>query len=153
MSNLIKEVSFRCHYSGKNNWENDDDDDISCYINIESPEDDILGQQFPDEIVIPFNEILIKYMYPLSKSVVLGFKSNNDIGFTRAELARKICDGYHQIYNEEESAVGNPGNISGMLNRASSEGHYGIYGHHIGDLVLHSVRQIDGNMFGLGVDS
>ncbi len=149
MSNLIKEVSFRCHYSGKN-WT--DDDDISCYINIESPEDDILGQQFPDEIVIPFNEILIKYTYPLSTSVVLGFKSN-DIGFTRAELARKICEGYHQIYNEEESAVGNSGNISGMLNRASSEGPYGIYGHHISDLLLHSVRQINDNLFGLDVDS
>ena len=149
MSNLIKEVSFRCHCSGENNWT--DDDDMSCYINIESPEDDILGQEFPDEIVIPFNEILIKYTYPLSKSVVLGFKSDN--GFTRAELARKICEGYHRIYNEEESAVGNPGNISGMLNRALSEGPYGIYGHDIGDLLLYSVRQIDGNMFGLGVDS
>ena len=146
------QVEFQSRYSGKSNWDNVDDDDISCYISVESPEGDIKGQRYPDEIVIPMKEIRIQYTYPLSNSVIMGFDADNGTGFTRAELARKVCDGYKRIY-DAENAVGDPGRIPGMLNRAKSDGPYGIWGHDIGDLVLHEVRQINGNLFGLGVDS
>jgi hypothetical protein len=97
-------------------------------------------------------EINIEYSYPLSNSVIFSFITNNQLGFTRAELAKKICDCYKQIYDAED-AVGYPGHIPGMLNRNESNGQYGIWGHDIGDLLLHSVYQVNDNLFKLGVDS
>lgn len=146
------QVKFQSRCSGKSNWDDVDDDDISCYISIESPDADIKGQRYPDEIVIPMNEIRIQYTYPLTNPAIMIFNSDKETGFTRAELVRKVCDGYKKIY-DAENAVGDPGYLTRFLNRAKSDGPYGIWGHYIGDLVLHEVRQIEGNLFGLGVDS
>ena len=154
-SDKIKVTFYGNLYRNVKDWTdvewNEVGEDNSGYISIEHP--NIEGQRFPDEIVIPMNEIRVEYTYPLSKRTVMFFNADNETGFTRAELARKVCEGYQKIYQIEEEAVGNPGNLPGMLNRATSEGPYGIWGHDIQDLVLHTVRQIDGNLFGLGVDS
>lgn len=134
----------------------DDDDDVhTCpYINISDPDENIKNQEFPDEIVIPMKEIRIEYSYPLDDPVVFTYNSDANTGFTRSELARKICEGYQRIYKEEDEAVGPTGNVSSiMLNRAQSAGPYGIWGHHISDLALHSVYQIENDLFGLVVDS
>ncbi len=40
-----------------------------------------------------------------------------------------------------------------MLNRETTHGPHGIWGHSLGDLVLHTVSQVKGNLFDLGVDS
>lgn len=40
-----------------------------------------------------------------------------------------------------------------MLNRETTTGPHGIWGHSLGDLVLHTVEQIEDNLFSLGVDS
>lgn len=145
------EVTFASNH--EDNYYYDDDDNVSPYISVANPEDDIKGQLHPDEIVIPMKEIRIEYSYPLSTRAIFFYDADNGVGFTRAELARKVSEGYQRIYREEDEAVGNPGNIPGMLNRETSDGPYGIWGHGIGDLALHTVRQIEGNLFGLGVDS
>lgn len=144
MANKIV-VSFSHRYDDSIDWE--DDYNISPYITIESPEYDIAAQLFPDEVVIPMNKIKVYYDYPLSIPATFEFKADQEAGFTRAELARKICRGYQKIYQEEDAAVGDPGH------RAQSEGPYGIFGHDIGDLVLRTVKQIDVNLFSLEVDS
>src|SRR5690606_11606424 len=111
------------------------------------------GQRNPDEIVIPMKEIQIVYEYPLEDEVLKTFNSDKSEGFTRAHLARVISQGYHEIYDEEERVVGNPGHVSGMLNRAKSTGPYGIWGHDLEDLALYGVEQREGNIFDLLVDS
>jgi hypothetical protein len=54
---------------------------------------------------------------------------------------------------EDETSGGNPGHIPGMLNRNTSEGKYGIWGHDIGDLLLCSAYVDDSGKITLGVDS
>ena len=147
MTNKIT-VKFEKRYNNNNGW--DDEDNVSPYISVKNPEEDIKEQRFPNEIVIPMKKIRVTYNYPLSNKVT--FKAAKE-GFSTAEVARKVCEDYHRIYKEEETAVGNPGNIPGMLNRVSSSGPYGIWGHDIGDLLLRTVTQVDDNLFSLGVDS
>ena len=151
---MIKEnikVEFEYRYDDQLGW---NEDNTSPYISMSDPESSVIGQRSPDEIVIPFKTIRVLYTYPLENSVIYTFEAVNGEGFTRAELARKIASGYQRIYREEDEAVGVTGNINQfMLNRAQSHGPFGIWGHHIGDLVLHTVRQQSGNLFTLGVDS
>ena len=49
--------------------------------------------------------------------------------------------------------MGDPGHIQGMLNRESSDGPYGIWGHDIGDLVLGGVTDNGDGTFDLSIDS
>lgn len=99
-------------------------------------------------------KIRVRYDYPLSHDVTYEFEADTAAGFTRAHLAKKVAEGYQRIYREEDEAVGDPGTVNPMmLNRASSVGPHGIWGHYIGDLVLHTVTQVKGNLFELGVDS
>jgi hypothetical protein len=102
------------------------EDDIYPYIRIEDP----------DEIVIPMKEIRIEYDYPLTRSTVKFLTADNESGFTRIELARKISYGYQEIYQSEQDP--------GMLNRAASDEIWR-------DLVLNRVKQIESNLFGLSV--
>ncbi len=72
------------------------------------------------------------YTYPLSTPAKFEHKispemSVNDI----LSLGHKD---YHRIYAVEESSTGKVGNIPGMLNRQTSSGIYGIWGHSIDDL-------------------
>lgn len=97
-----------------------DEDDIFPYISVENPERDIVDLISPNQIVISMKEIRIEYDYALNRRTIKFFKADNEAGFTRIELARKICEGY-----QEESR----------------------------DLLLHTVQQIEGNLFGLTFDS
>jgi hypothetical protein len=99
---------------------------INPYISIADPDYEIKAQIHPDEIVIPMKEIRIEYSYPLNKPLIFFFESDNEIGFSRSELAQKICQKYQQIYE--------------------------IWGYVIGDLMLHTVTQVEGNLFKLSVD-
>jgi len=40
-----------------------------------------------------------------------------------------------------------------IMNRQTTAGPHGIWGHSLGDLVLHTVEQVEDNLFSLGVDS
>lgn len=56
--------------------------------------------------------------------------------WTQQQFIEAVRTAYKRIYQEEEAAVGNPGHASGLLNRAPSNGPYGIRGHDLADLVL-----------------
>ena len=150
------QVTFSRRYEPDAGWE--DEDNVSPYISLENPEEDIQGQRFPDEVVIPLPKIRVRYDYPLETETILSFDADTPAGFTRAHLARQIAAGYHRIYQEEEAVVGNPGHIPGMMNRKRSRGPYGIWGHDLGDLVLAGATQVaasgkDSDLFELEVDS
>ena len=98
----------------------------------------------PDTIVIARDEITITFDYPLEREAKLTF--TNPGGFSRYEFFRCVYKGYKNIYAQEEAVDGDPGMIPGMLNRARSDGPYGIWGHVMSDLFLEGViDKGDGN--------
>ena len=93
-----------------------------------------------EEIVVPRQDFAINYTYPLSKAFKFEHHTDNLGGFTRREISVQIMERYHKIYLEETEDVGKEtGNIDGILNRQTSNGRYGIWGHCIEDLYLHSL--------------
>ena len=116
----------------------------------------------PYTIVSPYKEITIKFDYPLEHEVELKFKSDKN-DFTRLEFWKCIHDGYTQIYKEETDAVGDPGRIcdqdnekgdhNNLINRASSTGPHGIWGHYITDLFIESVLEIKPSVYKLNMGS
>lgn len=92
----------------------------------------------PDEQVLPAGTYVIRIHYPVRTEfahLVTALK-----GFTRRTLVNTIVKCYVRMYAQEDKAVGDPGNIPGMFNRATSEGPYGIWGHCLGDLILHTAH-------------
>lgn len=138
-------VSFQSLWEGVD-W--DDQDDINVYIDVADPDEDIKKQRYPDEIVIPMKKIKVKYTYPLTENVTFDYETKNEIGFTRAELAKKVCEGYQKIYAHEEGVINDP-----TIKEKDKILPYEIWGHCIGDLLLYEVSQLEGNLFKLSVDS
>lgn len=91
------------------------------------------------------------YDYPLSVKASFPHKLTPEM--TGEDLLVLARADYERIYREEDEAVGNPGHIPGMLNRATSPGPYGIWGHDFSDLYFEGIevdedsRQIE---FGMG---
>lgn len=134
----------------------EDEDEKDPYISLAHP-GNLKKVENGDEFVTP-PVIIVEYDYPLSKEFYFVHCSLSPKGFTRAELALSISNTYKKIYRDEEDAAGNPGNVPGMMNRAESNGPYGIWGHDLGDLLLHTVILENGKKFNLplytlGIDS
>lgn len=105
----------------------------------------------PDTIVITRDNITITFDYPLSTSAKLTFTKLG--GFSRFDFFCCIYEGYKTIYDQEEDVDGDPGLIPGMLNRMSSNGPYGIWGHVMGDLYLEAVIDKGDGDYELGIGS
>lgn len=98
------------------------------------------GRKSPNlkEVVLPEGQYKLVITYPLSNPYEGKFKVGTK-GMTRAKLVEKVVKAYKKIYATEDEDVGaETGNISGMFNRATSEGRYGIWGHYMEDLMLHT---------------
>jgi hypothetical protein len=106
-----------------------------------------------DEVILPGKqEFLLQITYPLSIPYS-GIIKTPAKGMTRREVVNKIVECYERIYREEDEAVGKPTPmITGMLNRDTSDGPYGIWGHVLSDLMLHTLN-VAGNKLTVGVDS
>jgi hypothetical protein len=102
-------------------------------------------------LVTPVDRILIQFDYPLNNAIQLEFENTG--GFTALDFLRCVHEGYLRIYQEEEAAVGNPGHITGMFNRATSSGPHGIWGHDMEDLVLEGAMEIEPGKFELMIGS
>ncbi len=89
----------------------------------------------------------------MRRAVIVSYENKD--GFTRALLARLISDEYHNIYEiEEQTTDKSPALLSGWLNRNETNGAYGIYGHMIEDLLLHTLwYDPSTRVVRLGVDS
>jgi hypothetical protein len=103
----------------------------------------------PSEIVIASPIINIVIDYPVTNSAE--YKHENPGGFTRKLLAELIAGDYQLMYDEEEkTTVIQPGTLAPFLiNRNQTDGRYGIWGHDIGDLILHTATYFPetGNVF------
>jgi hypothetical protein len=114
----------------------------------------------PDQIVIPLQDIVVVYSYPFKDEFPHKHHTDNQEGFTRDEISTQIMARYAQMYQEEDQDVGPTGDMDPwrgihILNRAESKGRYGIWGHHIGDLYLHSLRKSETkeDEYYIGIDS
>lgn len=90
----------------------------------------------PDEIILKMRKISIIYKYPLSVKIMIDHRTLNPNGFTRRKLSEQIMKQYRLIYDDAENGTAS----------------YMIWGHGIGDLMLHSLY-IDNNEYTLGIDS
>lgn len=91
------------------------------------------------------------YTYPLS--VTAKFEHQLTPATSWIDILLLAKADYERIYKEEEGDVGNPGHIPGMLNRASSDGPYGIWGHDFSDLFFERVEVNEEDLtvnFGMG---
>lgn len=111
----------------------------------------IITDRNGSDLVIEAKLIKLEIDYPISKPVKFTFTS--DTGFTRKALAEIIANTYREIYDDEkDSTTVTPGNVPGMLNRNRTNGRYGIWGHDIGDLILHSAH-VYADVVAVGLDS
>jgi len=94
------------------------------------------------ELMIKNTTIKILFDYPFHSPQIIKFKSKN--GFTRRKLFNIISKKYQLIYDEEEQTKPknqSSGFIKGMLNRVTTTGKWGIWGHVIENLSLSLMRR------------
>lgn len=70
--------------------------------------------------------------YPLTRERQVEVIHDDGSAWTQDQFVAAVRKAYAEIYAAEPD----PGRIAGMLNRATSEGPYGIWGHVLSDLVL-----------------
>lgn len=106
---------------------------------------DQFNLESPDEIVIPEQNIYIAIDYPVRDTYTFHFVANTEKGFTREFLIDCICTQYEKIYVEENavckvSSIEERMRKGGLINRESTNGPYGIWGHDIEDLYLEGIN-------------
>lgn len=122
-----------------------DEEYVDPYINIADPAQGILDLINSDEEVAP-NRIELLYEYPLTEQEIRIHKQEKP--FTRRQLVLLVCEDYKKIYQEEDLSIPTPaGNIPGMYNRERSNGKYGIWGHHLDDLVLYQLKRKEDGVY------
>ena len=106
----------------------------------------------PSEIVIEDDEITIIFDYPLKCEFPLNFRSAG--GFSRRSLIEKIVNTYKTIYETEENTTTLPIETQAerakrlgsgrchLVNRANTDGTYGIWGHGLSDLFIEEITYI-----------
>jgi hypothetical protein len=133
----MNSIGFQVVYPDAPEGEYGSIDEPSPYIHLGKRfQESMTGLQNPDEVVLNTGEITVKFSYPLRTSHNIQLKSSHTDHFTRADLATAIAGKYKEIYREERRSVGK----------------WGIWGHCLDDLVLHTVSLRNG-VYMLGIDS
>ena len=136
LGKLVSTIDFQVQTDDLENFENG----RMPWIRIDSPEVDLLHLINKDEVVIPESRVALIIDYPLKAP--FAFMLFSDKGFTRGTLIRLISYQYRLIYEEEENTAKTktlPPGQRKIINRNTTDGIYGIWGHDIGDLVLTEV--------------
>lgn len=133
----------------------------SPYVHLAEPENNLKQMRNADVVVFTGTQLIVILDYPLREDVSFPISASSPRGFTRAELARKVAELYKRIYEEEAQtskiAVIPLKQRKGIINRNKTNGKYGIWGHDLSDLDLHTIeisRKADGTVVAhLGIDS
>mmetsp|Transcript_32899 Transcript_32899/g.50930 ORF Transcript_32899/g.50930 Transcript_32899/m.50930 type:complete len:251 (-) Transcript_32899:116-868(-) len=127
------------------------------WLRLSDPEEQLKYLQRPDEIVIDAPAIRVAYQYPFSGSFEFSEAAPDPCaGFSRSDLLATVAERYRKMYDEEiETATGPVGDGSGAfrMNRMTTNGKYGISGHDLGDLNLHTIMKAPDGIWLLGLDS
>lgn len=96
-----------------------------------------------DKLIIHDTSIQLCIDYPLNHAHYFPLESAT--GFTRRIIVEAIVKTYVHIYAEEketirEMAVIPASQRRGLINRNTTDGKYGIWGHDIGDLVIEGIE-------------
>lgn len=100
--------------------------------------DDPRWQLPPEWLDLPAGDYTFHYDYPLSREAE--FKHVLTERTTVIDILLLGAADYRTIYAEETDTEGIPGNIPGMLNRAPTNGKYGIWGHVLSDLYFEAIH-------------
>lgn len=118
-------------------------DGVIPWISIENPDKEIINLIGKDEIVLKERLVDVTIDYPLENVTTIELKPDKKSGFTRAELILKISAEYKRIYKEEEATAKEKTipieKREGLINRNTTNGKYGIWGHDLGDLDLSEI--------------
>jgi hypothetical protein len=113
-------------------------------LRLREPSRSLAALDQPDEIVIPHPQAVLVIDYPLTTPASVPIEAPLPLGFTRAALAKAICDEYAHIYDAEEGTAATktiPIEERGaMRGRNRTDGAYGIWGHDLQDLVVTAAR-------------
>jgi hypothetical protein len=102
-------------------------------------DDDVGGVS--GELLTPIGltgEYVFEYTYPLTNPAK--FAHILQPSMTGEDILAFARSDYERIYSVEETIAGNPGHIPGMLNRETSCGPYGVWGHDFSDLFFESIE-------------
>ena len=107
----------------------------------------------PKEIILePNSEFTLCITYPLSRDFTTKI-STKEGGMTRESFVALVVLCYKQIYKDEDKTSEiDASHIPGMYNRVTTDGVYGIWGHDLSDLILHTLH-VRGKKLTLGIDS
>jgi hypothetical protein len=106
----------------------------------------------PEEDILPAGKYTLKITYPLSNPYIQTIDS--EVPIKRKSLVKLIAVAYRYIYIvEKQSSEVAPALIPGMLNRIQTNGTFGIWGHSLGDLMLHTVYVDEDNVITVECDS
>ncbi|WP_341907053.1 hypothetical protein [Fluviicola taffensis] len=118
-------------------------DGIIPWISIEDVDQELKQLIGKNEIVLTENEVDVTIDYPVDEPFNISLKSDKPSGFTRGELILKISKEYKRIYKEEEASAKEKTipieKREGVINRNTTDGKYGIWGHDLGDLDLSEI--------------
>ena len=102
-------------------------------------------EDYPDQVIeSPESEVILegkkKYKliidYPLHNEFHMEF-TTTESGLTRLQLAELVVKSYKFIYeSEKKTSTIKEDLIPGMLNRVTTNGDYGIWGHRLEDLTI-----------------
>ena len=111
-----------------------------------------MGKVKPKEEILPAGVYTLKIDYPLNTPMHDTHTFDNPV--TREEMVKWIVDSYRYIYDvEKKTSSIEESYIPGMLNRSETDGKFGIWGHDLEDLLLHTIWVDENNIITLGVDS
>lgn len=65
-------------------------------------DEDLAKMCYSNLVVIDSNKIQLRFKYPLYEPLIAEITTDNTLGFTRAELVRKIYQIYREIYRYQE---------------------------------------------------
>lgn len=116
-------------------------DGIVPWASLANPEEDLPQLVSKDMVVIYDTVVTVVIDYPLTNPYE--FKLISPDGFTRGQLLTEISKQYKFVYAEEEKTATVktlPVEQRQILNRNTTDGKYGIWGHDLNDLDLSEVH-------------
>jgi len=123
--------------------ERDDfEDGIAPWINLVDRESELERLIDADSIALNYPRAKIVFDYPLDNPTTREISTLGE-GFSRRELIELIGKNYEEIYEEEEVSATTktlPMNERKIMNRNSTDGIYGIWGHDLDDIAISGVE-------------
>lgn len=113
------------------------------WISIDNPAADLSKLVDADKIILAYPNAKIIIDYPLANPATFEITTTAQ-GFSRKDLILKISEGYHEIYDLEESTAKTKtipaDKREGLINRNQTDGKFGVWGHDISDLDLSQIE-------------